>query len=66
MVPVISVQYELLKKRKIRYYTALSSSTQPHLNPIERLWKVMNEYARNSQYFATAKKLRASIETFFK
>lgn len=38
----------------------------PNLNPIERLWKVMNEYARNSQYFSTTKKFRASIEKFFK
>lgn len=38
----------------------------PNLNPIERLWKVMNEYARNSQYFPTAKKFRESIEKFFK
>ena len=22
-----------------------------NLNPIERLWKVMNEYARNNKYF---------------
>jgi transposase len=27
----------------------------PNLNPIERLWKVMNKYARNSQYSATTK-----------
>jgi transposase len=25
----------------------------PNLNPIERLWKVMNEHARNNKYFAT-------------
>ena len=37
----------------------------PNLNPIERLWKVMNEYARNNKYFATAKEFRLSIDTFF-
>jgi len=37
----------------------------PNLNPIERLWKVMNEYARNNQYFATAKEFRQKIEQFF-
>ncbi len=37
----------------------------PNLNPIERLWKVMNEYARNNKYFATAKEFRQSIDTFF-
>ncbi|WP_338011052.1 transposase, partial [Photorhabdus temperata] len=25
----------------------------PNLNPIERLWKVMNEQVRNNHYFAT-------------
>jgi hypothetical protein len=43
----------------------LSSSihplSQPHIGVMEN-----DEYARNSQYFATAKKLRESIEKFFK
>ncbi len=29
-----------------------------NLNPIERLWKVMNEHARNNEYFADAKAFR--------
>lgn len=37
----------------------------PNLNPIERLWKVMNEHARNNRYFATAKAFRESISHFF-
>lgn len=37
----------------------------PNLNPIERLWKVMNEHARNNKYFATAKAFRQSINEFF-
>ena len=37
----------------------------PNLNPIERLWKVMNEHARNNKYFATAKEFRQSIDNFF-
>ncbi len=37
----------------------------PNLNPIERLWKVMNKHARNSQYFATAKEFRERIDRFF-
>ncbi|WP_028868487.1 IS630 family transposase, partial [Psychromonas arctica] len=37
----------------------------PNLNPIERLWKVMNEYARNNKYFATAKEFRQHINHFF-
>jgi transposase len=38
----------------------------PNLNPIERLWKVMNKHARNSQYLATAKKSRERIDQFFR
>jgi len=37
----------------------------PNLNPIERLWKVLNEHARNNQYFATAKLFRQQIDKFF-
>lgn len=37
----------------------------PNLNPIERLWKVMNEYARNNKFFKTAKLFRESIFNFF-
>ncbi len=36
----------------------------PNLNPIERLWKVMNEYARNNEYFAQAKEFREKINHF--
>lgn len=37
----------------------------PNLNPIERLWKVMNEQCRNNKYFATAKEFRQQINHFF-
>jgi len=37
----------------------------PNLNPIERLWKVMNEHVRNNKYFATAKEFRDKIDAFF-
>jgi transposase len=37
----------------------------PNLNPIERLWKVMNEKVRNNRYFATAKEFRRNIDNFF-
>ena len=37
----------------------------PNLNPIERLWKVMNEYARNNRYFSSAKEFRHHIRHFF-
>ena len=37
----------------------------PNLNPIERLWKVMNEEVRNNVFFASAKDFRAAISAFF-
>ena len=45
---------------KLHYLPAYS----PNLNPIERLWKVMNEYARNNQYFAKPKDFRQKIDHF--
>lgn len=36
----------------------------PNLNPIERVWKVMNEKARNNKYFATATEFKKSINEF--
>ena len=36
----------------------------PNLNPIERLWKVMNEYARNNEYFSKPKNFRHKINHF--
>lgn len=38
----------------------------PNLNSIERLWKVMNEHARNNKFFRTADEFRQSINNFFK
>lgn len=37
----------------------------PNLNPIERLWKVMNEQVRNNVFFTSAKGFRAAIVDFF-
>ena len=37
----------------------------PNLNPIERLWKVMNEYTRNNRFFHSAKEFREAILNFF-
>ena len=37
----------------------------PNLNPIERLWKVMNENVRNNKVFASAKQFRQEIIGFF-
>ena len=41
-------------------------SYSPNLNPIERLWKVMNEQVRNNRLFKSAKDFRSSITDFFK
>ena len=37
----------------------------PNLNPIERLWKVMNEQVRNNRVFKSAREFRESIADFF-
>lgn len=37
----------------------------PNLNPIERLWKVMNERVRNNRYFPSPKVFREEIHRFF-
>ena len=37
----------------------------PNLNPIERLWKVMNEQVRNNRFFKSAKDFRSEIDRFF-
>jgi len=38
----------------------------PNLNPIERLWKIMNEEVRNNKFFAKPKEFREAIGGFFK
>ena len=37
----------------------------PNLNPIERLWKVMNEKVRNNRFFTSASAFREEIDRFF-
>lgn len=37
----------------------------PNLNPIERLWKVMNERVRNNRFFKGAKDFKDAIGDFF-
>ena len=37
----------------------------PNLNPIERLWKVMNEHVRNNKFFPSAKEFRSGVSNFF-
>jgi transposase len=40
-------------------------SYSPNLNPIERLWKVMNEFVRNNVFFKSAKDFKQAIKHFF-
>jgi transposase len=37
----------------------------PNLNPSERLWKVMNEHARNNRFFKSAGEFKKEIMNFF-
>ena len=37
----------------------------PNLNPIERLWKVMNEFSRNNQVFKNFNEFKEKIHNFF-
>lgn len=37
----------------------------PNLNPIERLWKVMNEKVRNNRFFKSSKDFKDAIKEFF-
>jgi transposase len=36
----------------------------PNLNPIERVWKVMNEYVRNNRFFESADEFRTNVMHF--
>lgn len=36
----------------------------PNLNPIERLWKIMNEFARNNRVFKTVADFRKALDDF--
>ena len=38
----------------------------PNLNPIERLWKVMNEHVRNNRFFESVDDFRDAIMNFFR
>lgn len=52
------------KKLNIKLHYLPSYS--PNLNPIERIWKIMNEYARNNRFFKGAKDFREALYDFFK
>jgi len=54
---------ESAKKHDIVLYYLPAYS--PNLNPIERVWKVMNEYVRNNRVFASVKEFCQDIMAFF-
>ena len=54
---------EVAKKYGIKLHYLPTYS--PNLNPIERLWKVMNEHVRNNVYFKSAKDFRSAVLGFF-
>jgi transposase len=56
------VREQALKRNIVLHYLPPYS---PNLNPIERLWKVMNEEVRNNVFFTSAKNFRDSISSFF-
>ncbi|NQY38343.1 MAG: transposase [Alteromonadaceae bacterium] len=47
MVQVTTAQESLKKRKKALIKRHYLPPYSPNLNPIERLWKVMNEHARN-------------------
>ena len=51
-----------LRNIKLHYLPPYS----PNLNPIEQLWKIMNEQVRNNVFFKSAQDFREAIAHFFK
>ena len=56
------VREEALKRNIVLHYLPPYS---PNLNPIERVWKVMNENVRNNVFFTSARHFREAISEFF-
>ena len=60
------------KSKAVREFAAINNiklhylpTYSPNLNPIERLWKVMNEHVRNNRFFSKPKEFRDAISNFF-
>ena len=60
---VSAVTLEAAKKHGITIHHLPPYS--PNLNPIERLWKVMNEHVRNNKFFLSTKEFKSAIMAFF-
>ena len=57
-----SQEEEALKRNIVLHYLPPYS---PNLNPIEQLWKVMNENVRNNVFFKSSKHFKESMCEFF-
>jgi transposase len=55
---------KFVKKSRIKLHFLPPYS--PNLNPIERLWKIMNEFVRNNRVFQTVKEFRKALKEFFR
>jgi len=53
------------KAEKLNITLHILPPYSPNLNPIERLWKVMNEKVRNNRCFHSAEEFRQHINHFF-
>ena len=53
------------KAKALNIELHLLPAYSPNLNPIERLWKVMNEQVRNNRFFKGAKDFKDAIGYFF-
>jgi transposase len=51
--------------KKLRIKLHFLPPRSPKMNPLERLWKVMNEQVRNNVSFKKAKEFREAIVNFF-
>ncbi len=50
-----------IRRIKLHYLPPYS----PNLNPIERLWKIMNEMVRNNVFFTPPEEFSQAIADFF-
>lgn len=57
----VVMDYAVKNNIKLHYLPPYS----PNLNPIERLWKVMNEQVRDNRFFKGAKDFKEAINGFF-
>ena len=57
------VTKEFAQKNNIKLHFLPTYS--PNLNPIERVWKLMNEYVRNNRFFSIPKEFNDAIFNFF-